>query len=62
MESTLDDGNKVYAIGYKYTSKKGICFIASEGTGSTKPGKPHEARWSDRHESLRAITNRENLS
>eukprot|EP00957_Ditylum_brightwellii_P162862 12401710-Ditylum_brightwellii.AAC.2 len=39
MESTLDYDNTLNAIGYKYTSKKVICFIASKGTCSTKPGK-----------------------
>ena len=49
MESQNDNGSKIYAIGYKYSSKNVLCFIATEGCGSTKPGIPYEARWTDRH-------------
>ena len=48
MESEKN-GKKIYAIGYKYSSRKVLCFVASEGCGSTLPGKPYEARWTDRH-------------
>lgn len=46
---TESGGKAMYAIGYKYSSKKTLCFIASEGTGSTLPGKSYEARYPDRH-------------
>ena len=43
------EGEQMYAIGYKYSSKKVLSFIASENTGTTLPGKSYEARWTDRH-------------
>jgi len=33
----------MYAIGYKYSSRKVLSFIASENTGTTLPGKGYEA-------------------
>ena len=44
---TQKHGSSYYAIGYKYNMKKVLCFIASEGAGHTKPGKPYEAKWLD---------------
>ena len=35
------------ATGYKYNSKKVICFLSSKNFESTKPGKPYEARFVD---------------
>jgi len=57
MESSNDDGSKMYAIGYKYSSKKVLCFICSEGTGSTKCGKPYAARWTDCHSNVHSQKN-----
>eukprot|EP00978_Attheya_sp_CCMP212_P038794 scaffold195902_cov98-Attheya_sp.AAC.1 len=37
------------AIGYKYNSRKVLCFIATKGAGHTEPGEPYEARWTDKH-------------
>ena len=42
-------GTTKYAIGYKYSSKKVLTFIASAGTGTTLPGKEYEGRWTDKH-------------
>lgn len=44
------EGEHIYAIGYKYSSRKVLSFIASEKTGTTLPGKGYEARWTDRHQ------------
>ncbi|GFH45724.1 hypothetical protein CTEN210_02198 [Chaetoceros tenuissimus] len=38
---------KLYAVGYKYSSKKTMCFIFPEGTVSTEPGDPYVARYKD---------------
>ena len=44
---TVKDTNKYYAIGYKYSSKNVLVFIASEHAGHTGEGKPYEAKWQD---------------
>lgn len=46
---SVKGGRKMYAIGYKYSSKKVLTFIASEGSGSTLPGHEYETRFPDRH-------------
>ncbi|GFH47221.1 hypothetical protein CTEN210_08413 [Chaetoceros tenuissimus] len=38
---------KLYAVGYKYSSKKTMCFIFPENTVSTEPGDPYIARYKD---------------
>ena len=35
------------AIGYKYTSRKVMTFVATEKAGNTLPGYPYCARWKD---------------
>ena len=46
LETTVK-GNKYYAIGYKYNMKKVLCFVCTENAGSTEPGEPYEAKWTD---------------
>ena len=41
------EGEHMYTIGYKYSSRKVLSFIASENTGTTLPGKSYEAQWTD---------------
>lgn len=43
------EGEQIYVIGYKYSSRKVLSSIASENTGTTLPGRGYEARWTDRH-------------
>ena len=43
------DGKSIYAIGYKYSSRKVLCIITLEGCGSTFMGKPYKVRWTDCH-------------
>ena len=37
------EGEQMYAIGYKYSSRKVLSFIASENTGTTLPGRGYKA-------------------
>ena len=53
MESLVENGQKIYAIGYKYSSNKVFSCIASESTGNTSSGKPYEAGWADLHGNVR---------
>ena len=43
MKSTLivTGGRPLIYIGYEYNSRKVLCFIATEGAGSTEPGDPY---------------------
>eukprot|EP00957_Ditylum_brightwellii_P067520 5126046-Ditylum_brightwellii.AAC.2 len=54
MESSNDNGSKMCTIGYKYSSKKELCFICSEGTGSTNYDKPYNALLTDCHSNVHA--------
>ena len=46
--------NNVLAIGYKYTSKSVICFVASLGADLTTNGDPYVAKFlSDEYENYR---------
>ena len=47
LKSTENDC-VLYFIGYKYNSRKVLCFICSENAGSFQPGKPYEARFPNR--------------
>ena len=41
------NGTTLYALGYKYSSKKALCFIMTDGAGSTIPGTPYEMKFTD---------------
>ena len=43
------NGHNLIAIGYRYSSKKTLFFIMTEGTGSTTPGKPYQMKFTDEH-------------
>ena len=47
MESVGENCQNIYAIGYKYSSKKFLCFISYEQTDDTSSGKPYEDMWID---------------
>ena len=44
---------KYFAIGYKYSVKKVICFVATEKAGHTLPGDPYVAKWVDANDAVR---------
>lgn len=61
---TPDTKVDLVAIGYKYNSKKVLCFIMSKNAGSTAPGKPYIAKFPDKHGNVqeRRVTRPEILS
>ena len=46
--TTVND-NKCYSIGYNYSMRKVLVCIATYVAGSTKPGIPYEAKWTDKN-------------
>ena len=44
LQNCFDEKN-ILAIGYKYTSKKVICFVATVGTDLTIGGDPYMSRY-----------------
>ena len=49
LKGTAPNEQVLYAIGYKYSSKKVLFFIMTSKAGSTKPGKPYEMKYTDPH-------------
>ena len=43
------NGHNLIAIGYRYSSKKTLFFIMTEGAGSTIPGEPYQMKFTDKH-------------
>ena len=41
------DGVVLFFVGYKYNSRKVLCFLCTENADSLQPGKPYVARFSD---------------
>ena len=48
LESVIDHV-KMYAVGYKYSSRKNLCFLFTDGSTSTEPGVPYRARYIDKN-------------
>ena len=46
-DQTAPIGIPIMVIGYKYTFKKILGFISTEGDGSTEPGDPYLSRFPD---------------
>ena len=42
-----ESGQKLLAIGYKYSTRKVLFYIATPEAGSTRPGKPYEMKYTD---------------
>ena len=47
MKGTHPSGINLVATGYKYSSKRVLTFISSEGAGSTTNGNPYEMKYTD---------------
>jgi hypothetical protein len=47
MECTTPTAVKLIAVGYKYNSKKVVCFVFTRNCGLTLPGVPYVARFND---------------
>jgi len=46
LESVIE-GETLYAVGYKYSQRKCLCFLFNEGASSTEMGEPYIAKWVD---------------
>lgn len=49
LECTTPRGNTIYATGYKYNSRKVLVFVSTRNAGSSEPGEPYVAKFSDEH-------------
>jgi len=49
MEGLMEDGIDLLAMGYKYNTKKVLCFISTKNVGSTEPTCYYKARWMDQN-------------
>ena len=49
LEASAVDGMDLLAIGYKYNSRKVLCFVSTKNVGSTEPTCYYEARWIDKN-------------
>jgi len=47
LEGSSEDGVDLLAIGYKYNTKKVLCFVSTKIVGSTEPACYYEACWMD---------------
>ena len=52
LRATIDGAN-LYAVGYKYSSKKNLCFVFTKGASHMEPGEPYLASWKDENRNLR---------
>lgn len=46
---TWVENNILYCVGYKYLSKKALCFVFTEGCCDTTAGEPYVAKFSNQH-------------
>jgi len=49
LKGTAPNEQVLYAIGYKYSSKKVLFFVITSKAGSTTPGTPYEMKYTDPH-------------
>ena len=52
LEDTHPNGQKLVAIGYRYSSRRSLMFIMSDKTGTSKPGVPYEMKYVDDNDNL----------
>ena len=46
------NGRLLIAMGYRYSAKKTLFFIMTEGAGSTLPGTPYEMKFTDEFDNV----------
>ena len=44
------EGQTMFAVGYKYSKKKCLCFLFSEGASHTEPGEAYVAKYLDEND------------
>ena len=49
MKGTHPNGKRLISIGYRYSSKKTLFFVATEGAGSTALGCKYERKFVDKY-------------
>ena len=47
LEGVHPNGQKLVAVGYRYSSRKTLMFIMSDKAGNTKSGDPYEMKFVD---------------
>jgi len=48
MKGCLNE-HDLFAVGYRYSSKKTLFFVMTDGAGSTSPGEPYQMKFVDEH-------------
>ena len=48
LKSNIEDED-LYFVGYKYNSRKVMCFLCSDNAGSFEDGDPYVARFPDKN-------------
>jgi len=46
---TAPNGIELIALGYRYSTKTTLFFVATANAGSTRPGKEYEMKYTDDH-------------
>ncbi len=49
VKGTAPNGIDLVAIGYRYSTKTTLFFVATADAGSTTSGKPYEMKYTDNH-------------
>ena len=52
LKGTGPKGTPLMAIGYRYSSKSILYFVATQDAGSTRKGKPYEMKYVDSYENV----------
>ena len=47
MKGNHCNGHTLIAMGYRYSSKKTLFFVMTDGAGSTTPGQPYKMKFTD---------------
>ena len=49
LKGRHENGHTLIAVGYRYSSKKTLFFIMTDGAGSTVAGEPYQMKFTDEH-------------